>query len=96
MKINLKKTKREHHILKEFIKDLENIENINEINRIIPGRIDRQQKWSSEKRFRITTSTISGFKCIISKGSTAQELFIICKNQNTENIQNQILNLLEK
>ena len=96
MKINLKKTKREHHILKEFIKDLENIENINEINRIIPGRIDRQQKWSSEKRFKITTPTLSGFKCIISKWSIAQELFIICNNENSEIIQKKILNLLDK
>lgn len=86
----------EHHILKEFIKDLEKIETIKEIKRIIPGRIDRQQKWSATKRFRITIPTDSGFKAIISKGSTAQELFIICKSQETNNVQSQILNLLEK
>jgi len=38
-----------------------------DINRIIPGRISRQQKGSSTMRFRITIPTNSGFKCIMSK-----------------------------
>jgi hypothetical protein len=38
------KIKREHHILKEFDKILQKIAQIPEIQKIIPGRISRQQK----------------------------------------------------
>ena len=66
------------------------------IDRIIPGRISRQQKGSSQLMFRITIPTNSGFKCIMSKGSTAQELFVICTPENIEKVKKNILLNVEK
>lgn len=36
--------------------------------------------------FKVSYPTPSGIKCIMSKGATAQELFIICNEQNTEEV----------
>lgn len=90
-----KKTKLEHHILPDFAKLLFEIEKNPKINRIIPWRISRQQKWSSETRFRITIPTNSGFKCIMSKWSTAQELFVICDEKNIHEVQDYIQNCVQ-
>jgi len=94
MKIKFKKVKTEHHILEDFHKLLLDIEKIIEIQKIIPWRVDRKQKWSSEKRFRVSYTTESWIKCIISKGSTAQELFIICEKNNKDSIKKQIQEIL--
>jgi len=94
MKIDLKKTKTEHHLMSEFHKLLLKIEQNPKIKRMIPGRIERQQKGSSETRFRISYSTKSGIKCIMSKGATAQELFIICQEEDKEDIKKNIKNIL--
>ena len=80
------KTKTEHHILPEFHKLIAEIEKHPLISRIIPGRISRQQKWSSEIRFKVSYPTPSGIKCIMSKWATAQELFIVCNEQDTEEV----------
>lgn len=80
------KTKTEHHILPEFHKLIAEIEKHPLISRIIPGRISRQQKWSSELYFKISYATSSGIKCIMCKGATAQELFIICNEKDTDTI----------
>ncbi len=87
------KVKTEHTILPEFHKMLLAIEKCEQIARIIPWRISRQQKASSEKYFKITIPTSSGFKCIMAKGSTAQELFIICSSEDIPQIQTYILSL---
>ncbi|MBF0932513.1 MAG: hypothetical protein HXJ92_03865 [candidate division SR1 bacterium] len=79
MKLGFKKVKTEHTILSEFHPLLRKIENLDQIQRIIPGRIMRQQKGSSDLRFSISYQTTSGLKAKISKGSTSQELFIICQ-----------------
>lgn len=91
MRIKFKKVKTEHHIIPEFAKLLLEIEKNTNIIRIIPGRISRQQKGSSEMRFRITIPTNSWFKCIMSKWATAQEVFIVCEEINLEEIKNDIL-----
>lgn len=88
------KVKLEHHILPDFAKLLLEIEKNPKISRIIPWRISRQQKWSSEMRFRITIPTTSGFKCIMSKWATAQELFVICNEKDIQEVQTQIQNLV--
>lgn len=77
MKKDFKKVKTEHTILPEFHDFLKQIEHIPEIQRIIPGRINRQQKSSSELRFTISYPTTTGLKAKMSKGATSQELFII-------------------
>lgn len=90
MKTRFKKVKTEHHIITDFTKLLLEIEKHPDISRIIPGRISRQQKSSSQMRFRITIPTSSGFKCIMSKWATAQELFITCKLDKTTLVQDYI------
>ena len=84
-----------HHIITDFTKLLLEIEKHEDINRIIPGRISRQQKWSSTMRFRITIPTQSGFKCIMSKWATAQELFVVCDLKKSDNIKKYILKCVE-
>ncbi|MDR2190775.1 MAG: DUF2103 domain-containing protein [Candidatus Peribacteria bacterium] len=84
------KVKTEHHILPDFYSFLLEIEKMPEISRIIPGRISRQQKGSSEVRFRISYPTSTGRKCIMSKGATAQELFIICKEELKAEVQKKL------
>lgn len=79
MKLGFKKVKTEHTILSEFNPLLRKIENLDQIQRIIPWRIMRQQKGSSDLRFSISYQTTSGLKAKMSKGSTSQELFIICQ-----------------
>lgn len=86
MKFSYKKVKTEHNILPEFKKLLLAIEKQPDIHRIIPWRINRQQKWSSELIFKISYPTASGIKCIMSKGSTAQEIFIICHSDNISKV----------
>jgi len=90
------KIKTEHHILKEFHKMLQEIEKHPAIHRIIPGRIDRKQKKSSIERFRISYPTDQWLKCIMSKGSTAQELFIISDSSDYEAISDHIAQCKEK
>lgn len=91
MKTKFKKVKTEHHLLPEFTGFLLEIEQIPEIRRIIPGRISRQQKGSSQMRFSISYFTPTGMKGIMSKGSTAQELFIICKEEEREKVRTMLL-----
>ena len=76
MKLGFKKVKTEHTILSEFHPLLRKIENLDQVQRIIPWRIMRQQKGSSDLRFSISYQTTSGLKAKMSKGSTSQELFI--------------------
>ena len=86
MNTKFTKTKTVHHILPEFHKLLLEIEKQPLISRIIPGRISRQQKWSSQLHFKISYNTTSGIKCIMSKGATAQELFIVCNEKDTKEV----------
>lgn len=86
MKIKFKKVKTEHTIMDEFHKILLEIEKNPEIIRIIPGRISRQQKWSSDLRFRVSYKTESGIKCIMSKWASAQELFVVCNDKDTDSL----------
>ncbi|MFZ2911960.1 MAG: DUF2103 domain-containing protein [Candidatus Absconditicoccaceae bacterium] len=91
-KIKFQKVKTEHTIMEEFHKILLEIEKNPAIIRIIPGRISRQQKGSSELRFKVSYGTDSGIKCIMSKGATAQELFVVCNEANKE----QLMDFLKK
>lgn len=84
------KVKLEHHIIPEFAKFLLTLEKDENIKRIIPGRINRQQKSSSAMRFTVSYPTDSGLKCIMSKWATAQELFIICDQGSIPEIQKTI------
>lgn len=82
VKIKFQKVKTEHTIMEEFYQILLEIEKNPAILRIIPGRISRQQKGSSEFRFKVSYWTESGIKCIMSKWATAQELFVVCNDKD--------------
>ena len=88
------KIKKEHHILKEFDSFLKEIEKIEEIQKIIPGRIARQQKGSSKLLVSFSYFTNSGLKYKIKKGSTAQELFIVCNKKDKESIYKKISEII--
>jgi len=91
-RVDFKKVKLEHHILPDFAKFLFEMEKNPKIDRIIPWRISRQQKWSSEMRFRVTIPTVSWLKCIMSKWATAQELFVICNEKDIQEVKDEIEN----
>lgn len=88
------KIKKEHWILKEFKTFLEELEKIKEISKIIPWRISRKQSWSSLKKISFSYFTISWLKLNLKKGSTAQELFIICNEKDKEIIKEKILKII--
>ena len=90
------KIKKEHHILKEFEKILEDISKIAEIQKIIPWRISRQQKWSSHTSMSFSYFTESWLKYNLKKWGTAQELFIVCNKENKEKVKEKILEILNK
>ena len=94
-KIKFQKVKTEHTIMEEFHKILLKIEKDPAIIRIIPGRISRQQKWSSDLRFRVSYETDSWIKCIMSKWASAQELFVICKDDSKVDLINFLKNILD-
>ncbi len=81
MKDVFKKVKTEHTILSDFLPFLKSLEGEAWIQRMIPGRISRQQKGSSELRFSVSIPTAIGRKVKMSKGATSQELFIITRGQ---------------
>jgi len=90
------KIKKEHHILKEFEKFIEEIAKIESIQKIIPWRIYRQQSGSSHKTITFSYFTISWMKFNLKKGSTAQELFIVCNQNNKEKTKNEIEKIIKK
>ena len=91
MKYDIWKIKQEHHSLKEFRKDLFLISNISEVKRIIPGRISRQQKWSTHRKITCSYFTNSGLKLITKKWATAQEVFVICDKKDKQKVKKMIM-----
>jgi hypothetical protein len=77
MKSMFTKVKTEHTIMKEFWGFLLDVEKCIYIQRIIPGRIQRNQSGSSELRISYSYETITGLKYKMCKGATGQELFVI-------------------
>ena len=82
MKYQHWKIKKEHHILKEFDKFLTDLEKFIIVKRIIPWRISRQQKWTSQKIVSFSYFTNSWIKLNLKKWSTVQELFVICDEKD--------------
>lgn len=91
MKYNQWKIKKEHHVMKEFNKELEQIEQISEVKRIIPWRVSRQQKGSSMKKISFSYFTDSWLKLILKKWWTAQEVFIICSEEDKKNVKEKLI-----
>ena len=89
------KIKKEHHILKEFEKFLEEIAKIDQIQKIIPWRISRQQKATSSLIISFSYFTNSWLKFNLKKWATAQELFIVCKKEDKEKVKEKIIKIME-
>lgn len=85
-KTSYTKVKTEHTVMKEFHDFLIQIEKIEEIIRIIPGRIHREQSGRSWFRISFSYPTISGLKYKMCKWSTGQELFVVCKKWSEEKV----------
>jgi hypothetical protein len=90
MKYRNWKIQTKHWIIKEFKSFLINIKKIVEIDRIIPWRISRQQKWTSKMFITFSYYTKAWLKYILKKWWTAQELFIICKKEKQEKVNKKI------
>lgn len=91
-----KKIQTAHHILKEFHKFLLALEKYDAIQRLIPGVINRQQKWSSEQRLHYSYEIDTGLKYKMIKGSTAQELFVVCDSIYRQEVHDFIITLALK
>ena len=71
------KLKREHHILKPFIKTLEKILKVPGVTRIIPGPIKNKPGRPSVRRMTYQYATPTGAKLALHDGSTHQEVFVV-------------------
>ena len=89
------KIKQQHGIIEEFYEILYRISQISMISKIVPGRIHRQQKWSSALGMTYSYSQLSGLKYIMKKWSTAQEVFVICRTADQEIVQQKIGDYLQ-
>lgn len=80
----------------EYHKVLNEIAKIPEIDRMIPGRVSRKQSGSSTMYFTCSYEEKSGRKYKMSKGSTSQELFIICQESNKKIVQESINKIINQ
>ena len=71
------KLKREHHILKPFIKTLEKILTLPGVTRVIPGPIKNKPGRPSVRRITYQYATPTGAKLALHDGSTHQEVFVV-------------------
>jgi hypothetical protein len=90
MKYNQGKIKKEHHLMKEFLPLLHALEKVAEVQRIIPGKIARQQSGSSFLGISYSYNTPSWLKYMMKKWGTAQELFITCAEADSEHLKHLI------
>ncbi len=78
MKYRKKGIKREHHIIENGDKVLEELVKKQLVKSIIPARIKTTPKGQSGKvRLSFQYETNSGAKLLLKKGSTVQEIFVI-------------------
>lgn len=94
MKYDINNIKSEHHIMKDFHKFLELVIKIEWVNRIIPWRISRQQKWTSNLIVTVSYFTNTWLKLLLKKWATVQEVFVVIKKQNENNILEKIQEII--
>lgn len=90
------KVKTVHHILKEFHGFLKELEKIENIQRIIPWRIVREQSGRWELRISFSYLTPTGLKYKLCKWSTAQELFVIVIKGTEKSVEDEIAIISKK
>lgn len=72
------KLKVEHHLLEGLEDYLSEIEEWEEVESIIPGRIVRQNKGRGSKGLFLKYRTLSGYKLLYKNGASVQEIFVVC------------------
>lgn len=81
MKYRKKGVKREHSIIEDFERDLEELVKLGLVDSVIPGRIYTSPKsQAGQKRISYQYETKTGAKLLLKKGSTVQEVFVVCKD----------------
>jgi len=81
--IQKKRHKKEHHIIEDGEKALEELIKLGLVKSIIPGRIKTSPKGRPGKlRLTYQYDTKAGAKLLLKKGSTVQEVFVITDKRN--------------
>lgn len=84
MKYRKKGVKREHSIIEDFDKDLEQLVHLGLVESVIPGRIYTSPRaQSGQKKISYQYDTQTGAKLLLKKGSTVQEVFVVCKDRQS-------------
>lgn len=84
MKYRKKGIKREHSIIEDFDKDLELLVEKGLVDSVIPGRIYTSPKAQhGKKKISYQYDTQTGAKLLLKKGSTVQEVFVVCKDRDS-------------
>ena len=82
MKYRKKGIKKEHHIIEDGEKVLEELVKLGLVKAIIPGRIKTTPKGRPGKvRLTYQYDTEAGAKLLLKKGSTVQEVFVITEKR---------------
>jgi hypothetical protein len=82
MKYRKKGIKKEHHIIEDGEKGLEELIKLGLVKSIIPGRIKTTPKGRPGKlRLTYQYDTEGGAKLLLKKGSTVQEVFVITEKR---------------
>jgi len=71
------KVKLEHHLIEGADKYIKELQKLESVKGIIPGRIFRNQKGRGQKGLFLKYETPTGWKLLLKNGSTVQEIFII-------------------
>ena len=83
MKYRKKGIKKDHHIIEDGEKALEELIKLGLVKSIIPGRIKTSPKGRPGKlRLTYQYDTKAGAKLLLKKGSTVQEVFVITDKRN--------------
>ena len=75
------KVKLEHHTLEGLEEYLEKLSFFGSVKSIIPGRIARQNKGRGSNGLFLKYETPSGYKLLYKKGTSVQEVFVVCHNK---------------
>jgi len=81
MKYRKKGIKKEHHIIEDGEQALQDLIKKDLVKSIIPGRIKTTPKGQPGNiRLTFQYETNSGAKLLLKKGSTVQEIFVVCSD----------------
>ncbi|WP_457753558.1 DUF2103 domain-containing protein [Thermococcus sp.] len=82
------KVKLEHHLLKGILPALEEIAEIEEVKKVIPGRI-----YASDSRgfeIKVVRETLTGLKLLAKSDGSVQEIFLVVDKADRERVRREI------